>query len=1238
MADVGELQSSDYVHLHNHTQFSLLDGLTRVPDLINFVKESGMEAVAMTDHGTLSGAIEFYKEATAQGIKPIIGIETYVAARKHTDKDPQKDKMRYHLIIHAMNEQGLRNLYQLSTIANLHGYYYFPRIDHELLEKYNEGLIVTSACLGGEIGDAIKTGQYEKAKEVATWYKSVFGDRYYLEIQDHGHPDNPLTNDLQQDMNEQVLKLGKELDIKVVVTCDAHYLKHEDQDAHEILLCIGTGSFLSDEKRMSLKNYPLHVEDPKDIIGRWGKDHPEVITNTKEIADRINVNIELGGILIPKFPVPDGETEESYLQKMVWRGLAWRYGGIPEADTKEMPIEEAKKHVPEAPTKRAEYELGIIAQMGFNGYFLIVSDFIGWGKDQGIIFGPGRGSAAGSIIAYAVKITDLDPLKYDLLFERFLNPDRISMPDVDIDIQDTRRDEVIQYCSDKYGSDRVSNIVTFGRMFARNAVRDVARVLQVPYADADRLAKLIPQPVQGRHIPLATSIKEDPDLRREYENNETSKEVIDQAMILEGTVRSHGVHACGVIIAPDDLVKFVPLEMAQKGVVTAQFPMGQVEEIGLLKMDFLGLSNLTIINNTLRIIRKVYKTEIELGDIPLDTKAAYDLLGSGDSTGVFQLESAGMKRYLKELKPTVFEDIIAMVALYRPGPMQFIDDFISRKHGIKEITYPHPSMENALKNTYGVLVYQEQVMQISKEVCGFTGGEADTLRKAIGKKKIDLMAKMKDKMIDGAAEHSGIDRDLMERFWKQLEDFAAYCFNKSHAACYALIAYWTAYLKAQYPSAFMAAVMTSDYDDTDRLAIEISECQHMGIDVLPPDVNESFNEFAVVPDGDNRKSPIRFGMNAIKNVGSGAVEEIIRARKQDGPFKNVEDYLSRVNPRIVNRKNLESLIKAGALDRFEDRSKLMYNLDMMIAFSQRLQKEANSGQTDLFGNLIETGEIERPKLALEKAATIYTPREQLLWERELLGLYLSQHPLAMFETYLEEQCMPMAGLKPEHDGRSAVVGGAINDVREITTKNGSKMAFVKLEDKTKELELILFPGTYQQTTGLWVKDNIVLVRGKLSAKDREGNIGEEIKVLVEDAREITGEQATAYQATGKKMRPPGSKHSPAAAVTIAKGKDPNEVFKKKATVAGGGPGSKTASPVQAMPERVYIRLHDSQNQKLLVSLKQSIDDAKGETEVVLVLGPPESKQIIKLPNKIKKDGAMLDRLRGLVGADNVKVQ
>lgn len=1233
---MADLNASDYVHLHNHTQFSLLDGLTRIPELVKFAKSSGMEAVAMTDHGTLSGAIEFYKEATAEGIKPIVGIETYVAARKHTDKDPSKDKPRFHLILLAMNNKGYQNLMQLSTTANLHGMYYFPRIDHELLEKYNEGIIALSACMGGEIGDAMKVDDYPRAVETAKWYKSIFGDRYYLEIQDHGHPENPIHSSEQQHVNEQVLKLGKELDIPVVVTCDAHYLKHADQDAHEILLCVGTGAFLSDEKRMSLKDYPLHVEHPDEIIKRWGKEHPEVITNTKAIADRCNLEIELGRILIPKFPVPDGETEESYLYKLVYQGLAWRYGGVKDEDAKKMSIDEAKKYVPEAALKRAEYEIGIIAQMGFNGYFLIVSDFINWGKSQGIIFGPGRGSAAGSIIAYAVKITDLDPLKYDLLFERFLNPDRISMPDVDIDIQDTRRDEVIQYCSDKYGSERVSNIVTFGRMFARNAVRDVSRVMEVPYADADRLAKMIPQPVQGKHIPLHVSIQEDVDLKREYESNEVSKKVIDMAMILEGTVRSHGVHACGVIIAPDDLVKFVPLEMAQKGVVTAQFPMGQVEELGLLKMDFLGLSNLTVLKNALRIIKRVYGKNIELGDIPLDDEAAYQLLGRGDSTGVFQLESAGMKRYLKELKPTVFEDIIAMVALYRPGPMQFIEEFVERKHGRREVIYPHPSMENSLKNTYGVLVYQEQVMQISKEVCGFTGGEADTLRKAIGKKKLDLMAKMKDKMIEGGQQVSGIDRALMERFWAQLEDFAAYCFNKSHAACYALIAYWTAYLKAHYPAAFMAALMTSDYDDTDRLAIEIAECKKMGIAVLPPDVNESFGEFAVVPppkaeegeEGSNTpkvaaRETIRFGMNAIKNVGTGAVEEIIRVRDENGKFDSIEDFISQVNTRTVNRKAMESLIKAGGFDRFGDRSTLLHNLDTIMGYGQRLAKERASGQTDLFGNIIDDAANHKPTLKLDTPPAKLGLRELLGWERELLGLYLSQQPLEAFSELLAEQTMACSSLKPLHDGKQAVVGGVVTDFREITTKNGKKMAFAKIEDETGEIEIILFPSVYQQTTGLWERDRVIIARGKLSAKDRDGNIGEEVKLLADEARELTHEQAAAYQPTGRKPRElKAAKKGSALQLAVAAAKA------QKAELVEEAKG----------PSRVYIRLHKSDDHEMLSQLKLTIDEQRGESEVVLVLGPDASKQAIKLPTRMNADAAAVERLQALVGASNVVLQ
>ena len=1215
-----KLDAADYVHLHNHTQYSLLDGLTKIPALVDYVKESGMTAVAQTDHGTLSGVIEFYKEATAKDVKPIIGMETYIAARTLTDKDPAKDKVYYHLILLATNNTGYQNLMRLSTIANMQGFYYRPRLDHVVLEKYNEGLIALSGCIGGEVADALRQGQADKAREVAEWYKKVFGDRYYIELADHGHPDHPGKWQEQVDVNQQLISLAKELDLPCVVTCDAHYLRHEDQMAHEILLCVQTGSFLSDEKRMSLSQFELHVTDPQEVIGRWGKDYPEFITNTRAIADRCNVNIELGKILIPKFPVPKGETEKSYLYKLTYRGLAWRYGDISEEISKDLDVTAAKKKLPSEVLERAEYELDVIDRMGLSGYLLIIADFMNWGKDQGIVFGPGRGSAAGSIISYSLKITELDPLKYDLLFERFLNPDRISMPDVDIDIQDTRRDEVIEYCAQKYGQDRVANIVTFGTMAARNAVRDVARVLQVPYSEADRLAKMIPPPIQGRHIPLKKSIAENLELKREYETNEESKKVFDLAMQLEGTIRSHGVHAAGVVIAPDDIVKFVPLEMAQKGVVTTQYSMGPVDELGLLKMDFLGLSNLTIVKNALRIIRKVYKQDIDINRIVLDDDETFKLFQRGDTTGVFQLESAGMKRYLKELKPTVFDDIISMVALYRPGPMQWIDDFIARKHGLKEIEYLHPAMEPALKSTYGVIVTQEQVMQISKEMCGFTGGQADTLRKAIGKKNPQILAKMKTEFIEGAIKTVSADRKLMERFWKQLEDFAAYCFNKAHSACYAMIAYQTAYLKANYPSAFMAALMTSDYDDTDRLSIEIAECQKMGIEVLPPDVNESFHEFAIVPDGDSRRAAIRFGLDAVKNVGTGAVEEILRARAIDHGFVSLEDFLSKVSPRIVNRKGLESLVKAGALDRFADRSTLMHNLDVMLAYATRLQRDALSGQVDLFGMSDQHAHVSRPQLVLEKPSTEYTAREQLLWERELLGLYLSQHPLAMYEVYLAEQTMPIDHLKPEHDSRSVTVGGTILDVREILTKSGQKMAFVKLEDKFAGIELILFPSSYQRTAGLWERDRIVLVRGKITAKDREGNLVEELKVLVDDAREITAEQALGYQQTGKKIKVPTVRKPSTASVSAQK--------------SVGSARSAAATPTP----RIYIRLKDGGDQNLLLSLKKVIDQNTGDTDVVLVLGGSENKQVIKLPMKISAEDAALEKLRELAGASNIKLQ
>ena len=1195
-----------------------------------------MEAAAVTDHGTMSGILDYYKTAKKAGIKPIIGIETYVATRSRFDRDPGKDKQRFHLTVLAMNNTGFHNLMKLSTRANLEGMYYKPRIDHDLLEELNEGLIVLSGCASGEIGVALKEDDYDRAREIAKWYKSIFGDRYYLELQDHGHPKSNTHWDVQAKINEGLIKLSKELDIEMVVTCDGHYLTHEYQDAHEILLCVGTGSYLSDEKRMSLKDFELHLTDPRDIIDHWGEEFPEVIRNTKKIADRCDVEIELGRILIPKYPLPDGENEHSYLLRLTYQGLLQRYNGASKEEAEKLDPDEIIPKLSDEVRERAEMELGVMGNMGYEGYFLIVQDFINWGKSQGIVFGPGRGSAAGSIVAYALNITDLDPLKYGLLFERFLNPDRISMPDIDVDIQDTRRDEVIEYCAKKYGEDHVSNIATFGKMFGRMAVRDVARVLEVPYAESDRLAKLVPPPNQGRHIPLSVSIKEDADLRNEYENNPTAKEVLDYAIQLEGTIRSHGVHACGVVIAPDTLANYIPLEMAQKGVVATQFPMGEVEELGLLKMDFLGLSNLTIINNAMRIIRKAYKKEINLSELPLDDKKTYELFQRGDTTGVFQLESAGMKRYLRGLKPTTFEDIIAMVALYRPGPMQFIDSFIRRKHGEEEITYLHSGMKNSLKNTYGILVYQEQFMQISKEWCGFTGGQADTLRKAVCKKKIDLMKKVKPEFVEGAVKVGGATKEIAETFWTQLEEFANYCFNKSHAACYGLIAYWTAYLKAHYPDAFMAALMTSDHDDTDRLAIEITECKHMGISVLSPDVNESFVEFAVVPN----ENKIRFGMSAVKGVGVGAVEEVLRAR-EDGPFTSVEDFARRVSTSKFNRKAWESLIKSGAFDDMGDRSDLLFNLDSITSFASKLQKEAASGQTNLFGMLGgDDAASVQSTLHLQKAPVKHDDKERLMWERELLGLYISAHPLDRYETYLSEQTQPLTQLVPEYDSRMMTVGGIISTVRTIVTKSGSKMAFVGIEDKFGEGEIIVFPNLYEKVGAKLVQDAVIRVSGKNSARDRDGNLGNESKLIADDIIAITDNDINGYESTGRKMDAPKissavKKERREAYRNQKNGVSPKSVVKNDAAK----PQPKTHSaPVNVAPEipasKLFVYIKDPNDHSRLVKMKSVCGENAGTTDVVLVLGEKE-KSAMRLPFKVDANDNLLNQLKNTLGEECV---
>ena len=1214
-APTTSLQPSDFVHLHNHSHYSLLDGLTKINELVIKVKAFGMQAAAVTDHGTMSGILEFYKAANGENIKPILGIEAYIAARTRFDRDPAKDKLRYHLTILAMNNQGYHNLMVMASKAELEGKYYKPRMDHELLQEYGDGLIILSGCASSELGEALKNNDYKAAKETASWYKSVFGDRYYLELQDHGHPDAPGHWSVQTTINEGLRKLSDELDIPTVVTCDGHYLEHNDREAHEILLCVGTGSFLSDANRMSLEEFELHLTDPRDIIARWGESDPEIIRNTRRIADRCSVELELGKILIPKYPTPKGETEHSYLKKLVYQGLAVRYTALSAEEAAKLSPEKITSRLSDVVRDRAKMEMDVMEKMGYEGYFLIVQDFINWGKNRGIVFGPGRGSAAGSIVAYALNITDLDPLKYDLLFERFLNPDRISMPDIDIDIQDTRRDEVIQYCAEKYGEGRVANIVTFGKMAARAAVRDVARVLQVPYAESDRLAKLIPPPNQGRHIPLRVSIVEDHDLKHEYETNPIAKQVFDFAVRLEGTIRSHGVHAAGVVIAPDDIVRYVPVEMAQKGVVATQYPMGPVEELGLLKMDFLGLSNLTIINNAMRIIRKVYKNDIDLSTLPMDDPKTFELLQQGATTGVFQLESAGMKRYLRELKPTEFEDIIAMCALYRPGPLGagLTDSFVKRKNGLEKVTYEHELTKNALSSTYGVIVYQEQVMQMSKEMSGFTGGEADTLRKGIGKKIPEVLKKMGSQFIDGAV-NNGVPKATVEKIWHDILGFADYAFNKSHSACYGLIAYWTAYLKAHYPDAFMAALMTSDQGDIDRLAIEITECKHMGLTVLNPDVNESYLEFAIVPG----KQQIRFGMAAVKGVGAAAVEEIIRARDADGKFTSVEDFAKRVSTSKVNKKAWEALIKSGAFDSLGDRSDLLFNLETLLGFASKLQKEALSGQTDLFGDLGASSEL-LPSVELLPSPAKYTSKEQLMWERELLGLYISAHPLDNFDAFFEEQTIPLHNISPKIDGQSVTVGGLVTTLRTIITKAGTKMAFAGIEDKSSECEVIIFPNLYEQLGDKLHQDVVVKITGRVSARDREGGIGDEAKLIAETIDIVSDRELAQYESTGRKM------DAPKTAV----------VSRRKKAVASS-PKSTPAQATMPVPPslitKLFVHVKNPDDHDALLSLKKACNTYPGQQEIIMVLGKDKS-SAIRLPFKVDAESDLVAQLSSIFGSE-----
>ena len=1051
-----------FINLHTHSHYSLLDGLATIDHLVKAAKNKEVNALALTDHGVMSGVIEFYQKCKANDIKPIIGVEAYIATGDMHDRQPKSKP--YHLILLAENNQGYKNLLKLTSLAHLDGFYYKPRVDWATLKKYSEGLIALTACLGGPLARHLKIGQYKQADENLKILLDIFGpNNLYLEMQH-------LDNDDQKIVNQELRKIAEQHNLPLVITNDTHYINTEDDKAHDVLLCIQTKHKESDKNRMSYLGEDFSMLSEEDVLKHFPDDQ-KAIANTVKIAERCNVTIDLDTIQLPHYDLPAGVTADQQLKNLSVEGVKTRFNY--EAN-----------NIPQNIQERLDYELGIIAKTGYAAYFLIVQDFVNWAKEQKIVVGPGRGSAAGSLVSYLTGITNIDPLKYDLLFERFLNPERVSMPDIDLDFADARRDEVIRYVEDKYGKDHVAQIITFGTMAARAAVRDVGRALGFGYGYCDRIAKM---------IPMFTSLQESLDsveeLKTLYEEDVDGQRLLDMALKVEGLARHSSVHACGVLITDNPLTDYVPLQYAagDDKTIISQYSLHPVEDLGLLKMDFLGLKNLTVIEQTLKIIEKTTGTKIDLDQLPLDDQKTFTLLQRGDTTGVFQLESGGMKRYLKMLKASSLEDIIAMVALYRPGPMEFIPDFIASKHGKKVVKYLHPKLEPILANTYGIAIYQEQIMHIARQLAGLSYGQADVLRKAVGKKIKKLLDEQEDVIVKGMIDN-GIDKKTAQKIWEFIIPFARYGFNRSHAACYAMIAYQTAYLKANHPAAFMAALLTSDQDNIDRVTIEINECRKMGMDVLQPDINESFTTFAVINEKQGKK--IRFGLNAIKNVGHHIAEVIVEERKDNGSYKTLEDFLSRIKDKDLNRKSLESLIKCGAFDNFISRGKALGNLQTMLDFNKTIQNEEKTGQNNLFSGLPLAAPVF--SLKLDDYPDILTS-QTLSWEKELLGLYLSNHPFKEYLQLLKKQVTSLKAIK-QKDGQVVKIAGIITNIQKIITRKGKAMLFVSIEDSTDNVELLVFPKTLEKNSVIWQDEAMVIVTGKVSDKDGQA------KILVEDVK------------------------------------------------------------------------------------------------------------------------------------------
>ena len=1048
-----------FVHLHVHSEYSLLDGLGRVEDLVVRAAELDMPALALTDHGAMYGAIEFYQAAQKHGIKPIIGLEMYISPRGMKQRDPKKDRKPHHIILLAKDNAGYHNLLQIATAGELEGFYYKPRVDKKYLAEHAEGLIALSGCGSGEIPRLILRGQLDKARQVAAWYREAFGEgNFYLELQRHeGIPEF-------KQINEGLMALSNEMGIPLVATNDVHYVRPEEARAQEILLCIQTNTTINNPKRMTMGDESFYLKSGEEMAALFS-DVPQAVETSLLIAEKCNLDLERKGYHLPIFEVPEGYDAESYLRHLCQEGLKNRYPVItPEIEA------------------RLGHELGIIHQMGFDTYFLIVWDLVRHARDQDLWWNV-RGSVAGSIVAYTLGITNLDPLRHGLIFERFLNPGRVTMPDIDLDFPDDRRDEMIKYAVEKYGQDMVAQIITFGTMGARAAIRDAGRALDIPLPEVDMVAKMIPF---GPKVKIQDGLDKVPELRDLYENKDYIKELIDTARSLEGVARHASTHAAGVVIADAPLINYTPLHRPTGGeegsIVVTQYPMEILEDIGLLKIDFLGLSTLTIMRQAVDLIRQNHGLQLDLHTIPTDDPAIFELLSSGNVTGVFQVESSGMRRVLTDMQPTGFKDIVAVLALYRPGPMEYINDYIDRMRGRKSVEYRHPNLRPILEETYGVCIYQEQVIRILTDVAGYITSDADLVRRSIGKKKKAELLKHRASFVEGAVEHGGLHRETAEAIFDDIEYFARYGFNKSHAVSYAVITCQTAWLKAKYPLEYMAALLSVERHNTDKVGLLIAECRRMGIEILPPDVNRSGLDFTIADREESRA--IHFGLGAVKNVGEGPIEVILAAREQGGPFKDIEDFCQRVDLRQVNRRALECLIKVGALDAFGQRSQLLAIIDPMMALSQSTHQAQEVGQLSMFDASSGFSQAMGSSIHLPDVPEV--PRKEMLaWEKELVGFYVSEHPLQQVAASLEGTVTAFCDeIDEEMAGQKVIIAGVVTWVRPYTTKKGNPMAFVQLEDLRGSTEVIVFPSVYEKTRELWQADKILVVKGRVDTKGR----------------------------------------------------------------------------------------------------------------------------------------------------------